>query len=188
MRILGLVMTASLAVTEGILLLEGRWQEAIPLHLCSISAIAALALAWGAGKWTLNFLWYLGMPGALLALLFPAPAVSRYQLLLNITYTVTHALILLIPACALASGMRVRRGQNMIMLLAIHLLAAAAYAANLYFGTDFMFLMAPPLGTPLCVPYRLGYGWYLLSLEVLVLALLWITGRLMPALFPKLFD
>ena len=187
MRGLGRVLAVSVAVTEGILLLEGRWQEAIPLHLCSVSAIAALALAWGTKGWALDFLWYLGMPGALLALLFPAPAVSRYQALLDLSYMATHALILVIPAYALRRGQRVRRGRIRHMLLTVHVLALAAVAANSILGTDYMFLMAPPYGTPLCVPYRMGYGWYMLSLEGLVLAMLCITGRLMPALWPKLF-
>lgn len=187
MRVLRRMLAVSLAVTEGILLLEGRWQEAIPLHLCSVSAIVALALAWSAKNWTLDFLWYLGMPGALLALLFPAPAVSRYQALLDISYLATHALILAIPAYALRTGQRVRRGRIRHMLLAVHAMALVAFAVNSILGTDFMFLMAPPYGTPLCVPYRMGYGWYILSLECLVLVMLGMTGRLSPALWPKLF-
>lgn len=188
MRILGALLAASLTVTESVLLLEGRWQEAIPLHLCSLSALAALALCFVRRAWLLDFLWYLGMPGALLALLFPAPAVSRYQLALNLSYGLTHLLILVIPACALASGCRLRRGRGRHALLLLHGCAIVAYAVNLRLGTDFMFLMAPPAGTPLCIPYAWGYGWYLLTLEGLAAAMLILTGRILPALAPKLFD
>lgn len=184
MRVLRAVMSASLLTTEAILLVEGRAQEALPLHLCSVSAIVALALSFGAGDWSLDFLWYLGMPGALLALVFPAPAVSRYQPLLNASYVTTHALIIVIPAWAIAKGRRVRRGRERAMLLALHALAAAAYAANLALGTDYLFLMAPPAGTPLCVPYAWGYPFYLLTLEALAFALVAVTGRGMARLFP----
>lgn len=187
MRILRSVLTVSLAVTEGILLLEGRWQEAIPLHLCSISAIAALFTAFGAGAWALDFLWYLGIPGAMLALLFPAPAVSRYQALLNASYVATHALIIVIPLWLLAKGRRVRKGRSCRMLLVMQALALLAFFVNRQLGTDFMFLMAPPAGTPLCIAYAWGYGFYLLTLEGLVALLLLITGGLLPRWFPDLF-
>ena len=108
MRAMGRLLAASLLLTEGILVLEGRAREALPLHLCGVSALVALALAFGAGAWALDWLWYLGMPGALLALLFPAPAVSRYQALMNVSYVTTHALIIAIPAARMKSGRRVR--------------------------------------------------------------------------------
>lgn len=66
--VLGVLLGASLGVTLALLLLEGRWQEAIPLHLCSLSALAAIWLAFSPRQPLLNFLWYLGMPGAALAL------------------------------------------------------------------------------------------------------------------------
>ena len=39
---LGMLLCASLGVTLALLLMEGRWREAIPLHLCSLSALAAI--------------------------------------------------------------------------------------------------------------------------------------------------
>ena len=104
LRALRRVLAASLMTTEGILLAQGRWREALPLHLCSISALCALALPARGGQGRLDFLGYLGMPGALLALLFPAPAVSRWQTLLDASYYTTHALILVLPLCCLAAG------------------------------------------------------------------------------------
>ena len=65
---LGVLLSASLGVTLALLVWEGRWQEAIPLHLCSLSALAAIWLAFSSRQALLDFLWYLGMPGAALAL------------------------------------------------------------------------------------------------------------------------
>lgn len=167
---MGHVLAVSLAATEGILLLEGRWQEALPLHLCSLSAMAALALAFAEREALLDFLWYLGMPGAALALIFPAPAVTRCQALLDASYVITHALILIIPLTAMLAGMRPRRGRAPEMMMLLQGIALLAYFVNRALGTDFLFLMAPPAGTPLVTAYAWGYPAYLLSLEAIMLA------------------
>ncbi len=168
---LGLLLSASLGVTLTLLVLEGRWREAIPLHLCSVSACVSIVLAGARRPSPLDFLWYLGMPGAALALLFPAPAVSRWQLLLNVSYAVTHALILVIPCARMAFGMRPRSGKTPAMMGALCALALLAGAVNRALGTDFLFLMAPPAGTPLEAVFALGRPVYLFALFLMMLSL-----------------
>lgn len=168
---MGVLLSASLSVTVTLLVLEGRWRDAIPLHLCSLSALAALALAFSPRQFFLDFLWYLGMPGAALALVFPAPAVSRCQALLDASYVVTHALILVIPACCMACGMRPRRGRSPVMMGALLIIAAAAGAVNRRLGTDFLFLAAPPAGTPLEAVFAAGTMVYHLFLFAMMLML-----------------
>ena len=185
---MGALLLASLLTTEGLLLAEGREAEALPLHLCSISALLALCSAFCAQQAALDFLWYVGMPGALLALLFPAPAVSRWQTLLDASYYTTHALILVLPLCCLAAGRRVRRGRAARMFLLMQGVALAAYGVNLLLGTDYLFLMAPPAGTPLETAYAWGYSLYLLTLEGLLAALLLLTGRALPAICPVFME
>lgn len=170
-RGLGAALAVSLGVTVGLLIVQGRWREAIPLHLCSLSALAALRLAMGRQPAQLDFLWYLGMPGALLALLFPAPAVSRWQALLDASYYATHTLILIVPAVCMALGERPRAGRAPAMMIALQGIALAAFAVNLALGTDFLFLMAPPAGTPLEGVFAAGYGVYLMFLQGMMLAL-----------------
>ena len=168
-KAMGFLLLASMGVTLGLLLVQGRWREALPLHLCSVSALAAAALAFAGRTWLLDYLWYLGMPGAVLALLFPAPAVSRWQTAMNLSYAATHMLIVLIPLCRLIQGMRPRKGLALLMMLAMQALAAIACCANAVLGTDFLFLAAPPAAAPLEAVYRLGYPLYLLTLETLML-------------------
>ena len=163
------VLGVSMAATALLLMLEGRWREVIPLHLCSVSALCALGLALRPRAVLLDFLWYLGMPGAALALLFPAPAVCRHQALLNASYTATHAMILIIPGVLMGLGMRPRRGRAPEMLLALQGLCAAG--VNSLLGTDFLFLAAPPAGTPLERVFAMGYAPYLIVLEAMMLVL-----------------
>ena len=182
------VLFSSMLTTEGILLAQGRWREALPLHLCSVSALCALALPARGGQGRLDFLGYLGMPGALLALVFPAPAVSRWQALLDASYYTTHALILVMPMCLMAAGRCVRQGRALPLFFLMQGLALAAYVVNLRLGTDYLFLMAPPAGTPLEIAYALGRPAYLLALEGVLACMLLVTGRLMPALWSALAE
>lgn len=171
MALPGIALLLSLCVTEALIFLEGPWADALPLHLCGISALAALAVAWGARGTALDFLWYLGMPGALLALLFPAPALSRWQTLLNASYVATHALILVIPLLAMRRGDWPRRGRAAEMMILLQGVALLAFFVNRALGTDFLFLMAPPAGTPLIGVFRAGYAQYLIALQALMLLL-----------------
>ena len=168
---LGALLCVSLGATLALLVLEGRWREAIPLHLCSLSALSAIWLAFFPRQALLDFLWYLGMPGAALALLFPAPAVSGLQALLDASYVVTHALILVIPAVRMACGMRPQRGRSLAMMGTLLVIAAVAGAVNRMLGTDFLFLAAPPAGTPLEAVFDAGYAIYLAFLFSMMLAL-----------------
>jgi len=167
--VLLVMLVCSMSVTEGLLMIQGRWREAIPLHLCSLSAIAAAALAVSRRQFLINFLWYLGMPGAALALVFPAPASSVCQTLLDSAYFATHALILLIPFCRMAYGMRPEKGKTMTMLLVLLGAAGFAAAVNKALGTNFLFLALPPAGTPLEAAFSLGYPLYWLTLFALMI-------------------
>ena len=173
-RRMGVMILCSMAGTTLMLALQGRIQEAVPLHLCSVSALAAAMLAFVPVPGIVDFLWLLGMPGAVLALVFPAPAVSRWQTLFTACYVLTHALIVLIGLSALAMGEWPRAGRAPRMLVALQALAVTAFFANRALGTDFLFLAAPPSGTPLEWIYRADYGLYIAFLQgmMVLLALL----------------
>ena len=56
--------------------------------------------------------------------------------------------------------------------------ALGAYAVNLLLGTDYLFLMAPPAGTPLEAVFGAGYPAYLAFLFAMMLALCLIMDAL----------
>ena len=74
------------------------------------------------------------------------------------------------------------------MMGALLVIAAVAGAVNRRLGTDFLFLAAPPAGTPLEIAYALGRPAYLLALEGVLACMLLVTGRLMPALWSALAE
>ena len=74
---------------------------------------------------------------------------------------------------ALAMGERPRVGRAPQVLLALQALAVAAFFANRALGTDFLFLAAPPVRTPLEGIYRLSYGAYIAFLQGMMALLAW---------------
>ena len=188
----GALLLVSMGTTFALMALEGEWVQAIPLHLCSVSALFALALAFGAKSGVLlDFLWYLGVPGAALALLFPAPAASRLQPLLNASYVITHALIIAVTLLCIRRGARPARDGGARAMMLLQGAALCAFGVNRLLGTDFMFLSAPPAGTPLEIPFGWGYGAYIASLELVMLGVCLLMGALMRAaqrISPPRFD
>ena len=170
-RAMGILLLLSMLVTTTLLVVQGRWQEAVPLHLCSVSALLAAVLSLKKSPAILDFLWYLGMPGAVLALIFPAPASSVMQPLFTAGYVVTHAMIAAIPLAAFAMGEEPRRGTAPTQLMALQPLALTAFFVNRALGTDFLFLAAPPQDTPLTRVWELGYPAYILLLQGMMLGL-----------------
>ena len=164
-RRMGGIILCSMACTTVMLAVQGRIREAIPLHLCSVSALAAAVLAFMPVQPIVDYLWLLGMPGAILALVFPAPAVSRWQTLFTACYMLTHALIVLIGLSAMAMGECPRAGKAPMALIFLQALALTAFFVNRALGTDFLFLSAPPIGTPLVWIGSAGYGAYIACLQ-----------------------
>ena len=176
-RRMGVVIIVSMTATTVMLVLQNRMAEAIPLHLCSVSAILAAVLAFAPVSSIVDYLWMLGMPGALLALVFPAPAGSRWQFLFSACYMLTHAMIVLIALSALAMGECPRSGRAPQMLMLLQALGLTAFFVNRALGTDFLFLASPPLSTPLERIYRAGYGVYIAFLQGMMLLLCLMMDR-----------
>ena len=182
-RMMGVLLVLSMLVTTALLVVQGRGREALPLHLCSVSALLAVALAFRKSAMILDFLWYLGMPGAVLALVFPAPASSVMQPLFTAGYVVTHAMIVMIPLAAFAMGEFPRGGTAPMQLMALQALALTAFFVNRALGTDFLFLAAPPLNTPLERVWQMGYTAYILLLQGMMTALCLLMKAAHRALF-----
>lgn len=146
----GLLILLAMAGQEGILLLSGQltWGNGLPLHLCSLMGLTALPALLTRGP-LLHALVYLGVPGALLALLFPAVLPTPWPGLTAFFFHLMHAGLFLSPMLPLALGWRpAARGawHAGAFLLAAGLLAGAANALT---GGNYLFLAGPVSGTPL---------------------------------------
>ena len=152
------LLAGSMSVTVALVMRGGmdRIQTLLPLHLCSACAILSLIFYVRPAQWMFAFLFYVGMPGAALALCFPAVAVSRWQDAMDACFFLTHALVIFAPALHIASGTLPEEKHAWGAYAALLLFAGIVYAFNAALGTNYLFLMGAPAGTPLVWLWRQG--------------------------------
>ena len=167
---LALVLLAAAMTTTYLCVLvsgESIVQTLLPLHLCSLCAFLSLLFYARPTPGVYHFLWYLGMPCASLALAFPSILRVPWQGPLDAAFFATHALIVLAPLMQVAQGALPRPDAALRTLAWGNVFAAVVYACNRMLGTNYLFLMAAPYGTPLQFFESLGRIPYLLTIEVI---------------------
>lgn len=175
---LGLTVYAAMLTQEAILgaagLLNARtgW----PLHLCSLTGLLTLPMLLSDRRFLWHVSLYLGLPGALLALTFPAVAVTPWPRLTRAAFFTMHAGLTLAPLLPLSLGRRPSaRGA---LDAAVFLLAAgaAAMAVNHLVGSNYLFVSSAVPGTPLEALANHGLAAYRLALAGLCLLTLGAEG------------
>lgn len=135
------------------LLTQGNFlPKYLPLHLCSINILLIAVHAVRPSKTLDNFLYTvcIPIPGALAALLFPAWTPLPPANFMHIHSATVHILLAAYPIMLTAGGdIRPEPRELPRTLLLLFALAGVAYAVNLAFGTNFMFLMYAEPGNPL---------------------------------------
>lgn len=122
----------------------------LPLHLCGISILLIGFDLIKPTETVRSFLYYIGIAGAMLALLFPNWTVLPCMNFFNIHSFTIHALIVLYPLLLVSSGELVLTLKTMpkCILLLVGM-AIPIYFINMWLDTNFMFLMNPETGNPL---------------------------------------
>lgn len=145
---------------------------ALPLHLCSFMGVLTpfMLLTHSAGL--LEFTLYLGVPGALAALIFPAVMPSPWPLIMEGAFFSMHALIALAPFLRMAYGDRPRPMALGRVFLWGNLLLLFVLLFNAIFKTNYFFLRNAPTGTPLHLLQNMGQAAYISTLEIAALVLL----------------
>lgn len=172
---LGGLILAAMGVQELILLRAGllTWRTGLPLHLCSLMGLLALPSLLTRRELLLNASFFAGVPGALLALMFPAVLDTPWPRLTALAFHTLHAGLVCVPLLPMALGWRpAPRGavEAWVLLLTA---AAGAGLVNGLTGGNYLFLAGPVAGTPLMLLARWGGGVYrllLVTLASLVLA------------------
>ncbi|WP_020616839.1 TIGR02206 family membrane protein [Paenibacillus daejeonensis] len=148
--------------------INGTWGvQAWPLQLCSMTLLLSAVLLFSPGRRLYELCFFLGILGALQALLTP-----------NLDYTFPHfrylhffvAHIAIIAASVYMTAVERYRPTAGSVLRAIgwlHVLAVPAYVANLWTGSNFMFLARKP-ATGSMLDLLAPWPWYLLQLELVV--------------------
>ena len=163
-----------MAVQEGVLLLAGMltWQTGLPLHLCSMMGVLTLPMLLSGRRFLWHLSLYLGLPGAALALLFPAVLVTPWPFVTELSFFILHAGLVLAPLLPLCLG---KRPMPWGAAAAGGFLAAAGLAVmaiNERLGSNYLFVSWAIPGTPLEWLARWGMAGYRALLAALCGALL----------------
>lgn len=178
-KCMSIYLSAMVAVQIALVPLGGAsiLRNALPLHLCSFTAMLTIPMLWRRDSRLFQFCWYLGMPGALLALLFPAVGYSPWPRLARTLFIAIHAALFFAPLILRASGMCPGRSGAWYAFLIGNMLMVGALIANKLVDTNYMFLSQAPVGTPLALMDGLGKVAYIASLECAALVLIWLLSR-----------
>lgn len=143
----------------------------LPLHLCSVSAIAGTAGVFSNNRFLKEFSYGIGLPGGLVAManpnLGPYPLFSFFF----VEFTLTHLLLILLPFLyVFGDGFRpdIRSLPHSILLVAPFV--GAAFWVNQAIGSNYMFLNRIEKGTVLVIfDSWLGTPGYLIAVLVSML-------------------
>lgn len=162
---LGLTAYAAMAAQELILLSDGllRLSNALPLHLCSLMGLLTLPMLLTQSRLLWHWTLYLGMPGAALALLFPAILETSMPEATALAFHLLHCTVFLAPILPLGLGMRPRPAGAVWSAALLAGLSCAAMGANALTGGNYLFLEAPVVA-PLARMARHGPAAYRLAL------------------------
>ncbi len=149
----------------------------LPLHLCSVNIFLIVAHSIKPNETLNNFLYAIGMPGALAALLFPTWTKLPLLNFMHIHSFTVHILLAAYPLILTVCGEirpNLRKLPKSLALLACF--AAVALAVNLItkdmaVSTNFMFLMSASKGNPLYL-FEQAFGNHLYGYPVLIVAVL----------------
>lgn len=181
--LLGGAAYTSMAVQEIILLLSGSlsWGTALPLHLCSLMGVLSLPMLLTRQRTLWHFSLYLGLPGAVMALLFPAILRTPWPEATALAFHTLHCAVVLSPLLPLSLGMQPSPWGAASSFLFLLLLACVATGVNALTGGNYLFLELPADGTPLSWMARHGLGAYRLTLAGTAAAALAAEGALVAA-------
>lgn len=155
------------------LVVGGRYLPGyLPLHLCSINIFLIAFHAWKPSELVGGYLYTVGIPGAIAALLFPSWTSLPLANFMHLHSFTVHILLAIYPIVLAAAGEltpEVRKIPKYLLLL--FSMAVPIYLVNLLLDTNFMFLMSANPENPLYL-FEQMWGNHLYGFPVLIIAVL----------------
>lgn len=171
--VIATLLVADEIFKDVMLIIGGRFTASyLPLHLCSINIILISIHAFKPSRLLSGYLYTVGIPGAMAALLFPSWTSLPLANFMHLHSFTVHILLALYPIVLGAAGElkpEVKRLPQYLLLLVG--MAVPIYGINLLLNTNFMFLMSADEGNPLYIFQQL-WGNHLYGFPVLIAAVL----------------
>jgi hypothetical integral membrane protein (TIGR02206 family) len=172
-QLIALLLIADEIFKDVMLIIGGRFRlDYLPLHLCSINIILIAVHAWKPSRLLSGYLYTVGIPGAMAALLFPSWSSLPLANFMHIHSFTVHILLALYPIVLGVAGdlkPEVKRLPQYLLLLVG--MAIPIYVINLLLNTNFMFLMSADEGNPLYL-FEQMWGNHIYGFPVLITAVL----------------
>lgn len=151
------------------LLIGGNYTaDYLPFHLCSINIYLIALHALRPGKTLGNYLYLVGIPGTLAALIFPSWVKLPLANFMHLHSFTLHILLVLYPIMLTVGGdIKPEPRQLPKCLLMLLGLAGIALVVNLIFDTNFMFLMEAKPGNPLYI-FKQLFGSHLIGFPIII--------------------
>lgn len=170
-KLFALLLIADELFKHAGLLLGGNFEWTyLPLHLCSINIFLIAIHAWRPSKTLDNFLYFVCIPAAIAALLFPTWKALPVANFMYLHSTSVHYLLACYPIMLFYAGdiqPNVKElGRSILLLLGM---AVPIFGINLLLDTNFMFIMYAPAGNPLSW-FEAHFGNHLIGYPVLIAA------------------
>ena len=155
------------------LLIGGNYTpDYLPFHLCSINIYLIAFHALKPNRTLENYLYLVGIPGTLAALIFPSWVKLPLANFMHLHSFTLHILLVLYPIMLTAGGDIKPEPRQLPRCLATLLgLAGVALVVNLIFDTNFMFLMEAKPGNPLYIFQQL-FGNHLIGFPIIITAVI----------------
>ena len=155
------------------LLIGGNYTpDYLPFHVCSINIYLIAFHALKPNKVLGNYLYLVGIPGTLAALIFPSWVKLPLANFMHLHSFTLHILLVLYPIMLTAGGDIKPEPRQLPRCLALLLgLAGVALVVNLIFDTNFMFLMEAKPGNPLYIFQQL-FGNHLFGFPIIITAVI----------------
>jgi len=160
------------------------WQDGLlnvatglPLHICGMMAALSLILVWQKQGWIYELSLYIGMPCALLALVFPAVIASSRPPLMASHFNRVHGLILCVGLFVFLKNKTLPvSGRRAFLLGSVYLWCV--WLINPIIGSNYLFLRVAPAGTPLVCLMEKGELYLMCSYEMLAIMMISLMGSL----------
>jgi release factor glutamine methyltransferase len=172
-RALALLIGAAYLVEHAYFIARGTWSLDfnLPLHLTDVVTVVAVLALWTRRPLLVELTWFWALTASLQAVLTPDLGSADFPDLVYWTFFITHSGAVVAAVLLVAGlGIRPRPGAVARVFAATLAVAAAAGAANLLTGGNYMWLREKPDEASL-LDVMGPWPWYILSAAVLALIL-----------------